>query len=459
MKGRVCVIGGGNAALCAALAAADGGAQVTLIERAPSAFRGGNTRHTRNIRTSHVHADAQVTGPYLEEEFLADLISVTGQDGNLDLARLAIRESQSLPRWMEEHGVSWQAPLSGTLHLSRTNRFFLGGGKALVNAYYETAERSGVEIRYATKAVDLVLVGSRCEGVVLEDARGRSTLGVDAVVVASGGFEANREWLREYWGPRADNFIVRGTPFNDGLMLRVLLDRGAMQIGNPRGVHAIAVDARSPQYDGGIVTRLDSIPFGIVVNRLAERFYDEGEDLWPKRYAIWGGLIADQPDQVAFSIFDARTAGRFIPGIYRPMVADDIRSLAEMLGLDPDRLQRTVDDFNRHAPDRDDFDLSRLDGVSTTGLTPPKSNWAQRIDSPPFSAFPLRTGVTFTYLGVAVHEAARVLVDGGASFENVYAAGEIMAGNILTRGYLAGFGLTIGSVFGRVAGREAAANA
>ena len=318
---RVIVVGGGNAALCAALSARDAGAAVTLLEGAPRDFRGGNTRHTRNIRTIHHHADRFVTGQYTEAELLEDLGSVTGPEMNVEMARLVVRESESLPPWMEAHGIHWQPPLQGTLHLARTNRFFLGGGKALVNAYYARAEDAGVRIRYQSPVVDFVLDGDRCSAVVIDGPAGRELMQADAVVVASGGFEANLDWLAEYWGPRAHNYIIRGTPFNTGIPLRRLLDLGARRVGDPLGFHAIAVDARAPQFDGGIVTRLDSIPLGIAVNRDAQRFYDEGEDLWPKRYAIWGRLIADQPDQIAYSIFDSTMAQGFIPGIYRPLSA------------------------------------------------------------------------------------------------------------------------------------------
>jgi tricarballylate dehydrogenase len=217
----------------------------------------------------------------------------------------------------------------------------------------------------------------------------------------------------------------------------------------------VAIDARAPRFDGGIVTRLDCIPFGIVVDRAGKRFYDEGEDLWPKRYATWGRLIALQPGQLAYSIFDAKTEGRFIPAVYPPLRAGSIEELAGLLELDPGRLARTVAEYNaavrpgEYAPDR-------LDSCATAGLDPPKSHWALPIDTPPYLGYPLRPGITFTYLGVAVDRRARVLREDGEPFENVYAAGEVMAGNILRQGYLGGIGLTIGTVFGRLAGQGAA---
>jgi tricarballylate dehydrogenase len=455
----VIVIGGGNAGLCAALSARRHARRVLLLERAPRHMRGGNTRHTRNVRCAHAPGDPYLHGEYTEHEFLDDLLRVGGGQLNRALARYVIEESRSLPAWMTEHGVHWQQPLAGTLQLGRTNRFFLGGGKALVNAYHETASRLGITVRYDACVDDLVMQHGAFQGAVVHGAGAPEMIPGRAAVVASGGFEANLTWLKRYWGEAADNFIVRGTPYNDGKMLAALLANGARQVGDPRGFHAIAVDARAPKYDGGIATRLDAIPFGIVVNRLAQRFYDEGEDLWPKRYAIWGRLIAEQPGQIAYGIVDADAITRFLPPMYKPLQAGSVEALARTIDLDPARLVRTVEAFNRAASGNVATRFDSLDGVATRELVPPKSNWARPLDHPPFYALPLRPGITFTYLGVAVDETARVLDGDGRPFANVYAAGEIMSGNILSSGYLGGFGLTIGSVFGRLAGREAAAHA
>jgi len=458
-KYDVIVIGGGNAALCAALSARDAAARVLVLERAPEHMRGGNTRHTRNLRCSHAAADEYFSGPYSEQEHLQDLIGVTGGPANLDLARLAVRESSKLPAWMSAHGAHWQQPLAGTLHLGRTNRWFLGGGKALLNAYYQTAARNGIDVRYNALVEDLVIENNRFEAVRLKTENGEEMISGRAAVVAAGGYEANLEWLQRHWGAAADNFIIRGTPYNDGTMLAALLKHGAQPIGDPKGFHAIAVDARAPKFDGGIVTRLDATPFGIVVNRQGLRFYDEGEDLWPKRYAIWGSLIATQPGQIAFCIVDAKTIGKFLPPMFKPYQADSPAALAPLLGLDPGTFVNTVTQYNRAAAENTEMRIERLDGACTRGISPPKSNWAIPIDRPPFYGLPLRPGITFTYMGVAVDECTRVLDQGGRPFPNVYAAGEIMSGNILTRGYLAGFGMTIGSVFGELAGRQAAAHA
>lgn len=456
----VIVVGGGNAALCAAMSARHLVPRVLVLERAPEHMRGGNTRHTRNVRCAHPTADKYCSGAYSEEEFFEDLCAVTGGPANPGLARYVIRQSTNLYEWMSTHGASWQPPLAGTLHLGRTNRWFLGGGKALLNGYYRTAHHMGIAIRYNAIVDDLLIENGRFEGVAVKgEGPAREVVRGKAVVVATGGYEANLEWLKRHWGDAADNFVVRGTPYNDGMMLAALLAKGAKPIGDPKGFHAIALDARAPKYDGGIVTRLDSIPFGIVVNRDARRFYDEGEEVWPKRYAIWGGLVAQQPGQIAYSIVDSQTIRKFMAPAFKPYQSPTIDGLARALGLDPKVLTDTVAEFNRATAGNGPLRMEGLDGNSTRVITPKKSNWALPLDHPPFYGFPLRPGVTFTYMGVTIDDTARILEQNGRPMENVYAAGEITSGNILTKGYLAGFGLTIGSALGELAGRSAATSA
>ncbi len=454
----VLVVGGGNAALCAAIAAREEGASVLLLEHAPRDFRGGNSRHTRNFRTMHDAPTATLTEAYREDEYWDDLKRVTGGKTDEALAHLTIRESAHTMPWMETHGVRFQPSLSGPLSLSRTNAFFLGGGKALVNAFYRTAERLGVDILYDTEVVALHLKSGVVNEVEAKRSGAPVTVRAKAVVVASGGFQANIEWLKQYWGPAAENFLIRGTPYAQGRVLRNLLDQDVMPVGDPTQCHAVAIDARAPKYDGGIVTRLDCLPFGVVVNRAARRFYDEGEDLWPKRYAIWGRLVAQQPGQIAYCIVDAKMLNLFIPSMFPAVEERAIGDLAVKLGLDPGALNATVSDFNA-AVRPGTFNGKTLDDCRTEDLAPPKTHWAQRLDTPPFSAYPLRPGITFTYLGVKVDLQARVALKSGNPATNLFAAGEIMAGNILGQGYLAGIGMTIGAVFGRIAGREAAHHA
>ena len=454
----VIVIGGGNAALCAALSAREAGAGVLLLEAAPRAWRGGNSQHTRNLRCMHDAPQDVLTESYPEEEYWQDLKKVTGGLTDEKLARIAIRDSAHCREWMRRHGVHFQPSLSGTLQLSRTNAFFLGGGKALLNAYYRSAERLGVQIRYEAPVDSLELEHGRFVAVRV----GGERIEARACVIASGGFESNREWLREAWGQVdgawvADNFLIRGTRFNLGVLLEFLIGAGADAVGDPTQSHCVAIDARAPLYDGGICTRVDSVSLGIVVNKDAARFYDEGEDFWPKRYAIWGRLVAQQPGQIAYSLIDAKAIGRFMPPVFAGERAHTFPELARKLGLDAAALARTVGAYNA-ACRPGTFDHTALDDCATAGIAPAKSHWARPIDTPPYYAYPLRPGITFTYLGVKVDEHAAVQFGGQAS-PNLYAAGEIMAGNILGKGYTAGVGMTIGTAFGRIAGTRAAAAA
>jgi tricarballylate dehydrogenase len=455
----VLVAGGGNAALCAAITARQAGASVLLVESAPKAFRGGNSRHTRNLRAMHEGPNGVLTDAYSEDEYWDDLLRVTGGQTDEALARMTIRASSGVFGWMQACGVRFQPSLTGTLNLGRTNAFFLGGGKALVNAYYLTAERLGVEILYDSEVVAINMEDGFARSVDIRYKGFPETVHAKCVVASSGGFQANMDWMRQNWGDAVDNFVIRGTPYNQGKVLKSLLSQGVGQIGDPTQCHAVALDARAPKFDGGITTRLDSVPYSIVVNKNGDRFYDEGEDVWPKRYAIWGRLIAQQPDQIAYSICDSKAFPLFMPSVFPAIKADSIEELAVKMKLDPGKIRQTVDGYNAAIPAGQNFDNLKLDGNHTTGLTPNKTNWARSIDKGPFYGYPLRPGITFTYLGVRVNEKAQVLMDNGQPAGNLFASGEIMSGNILGKGYLAGFGMTIGTVFGRLAGQEAARRA
>ncbi len=338
----VLVVGGGNAALCAAVTAREAGASVLLLEHAPRDFRGGNSRHTRNFRGMHASPTKVLTESYLEDEYWDDLLRVTGGQTDENLARMTIRASAHVTPWMEACGVRFQPSLTGTLSLSRTNAFFLGGGKALVNAYFATAERLGIDVLYDTEVRSLSLDDGFVRSVDIICRGFPQTAKARCVVVASGGFQANLDWMRQYWGDAVDNFVIRGTPYAKGQVLKNLLAQGAAPVGDATQFHAVALDARAPKFDGGIVTRLDSVPYSIVVNRHGVRFYDEGEDVWPKRYAIWGRLIAQQPDQIAYSICDAPAFSLFMPSVFPAIRADSIGELAQRLGLDPGTVQDTV---------------------------------------------------------------------------------------------------------------------
>ncbi|MGF1594271.1 MAG: FAD-dependent tricarballylate dehydrogenase TcuA [Kiloniellaceae bacterium] len=454
----VLVIGGGNAGLSAAIMAAEAGCRVCILEGAPRFYRGGNSRHTRNLRAMHEAPTPVLTEAYDEEEYYEDLLRVTKGRTTEALARLAIRGSRDSVDWLRARGVRFQKALSGTLHLGRTNAFFLGGGRALVNALFRHAESLGVVVHYDAEVERVLLEDGFCRGVTARLADGRRDFTARSVVFAAGGFQANIPWLKESWGDAADNFLIRGTPYNRGAVLKQLLDQGVAQVGDPQQCHAVAIDGRAPKYDGGICTRVDCVSLGIVVNAKAERFYDEGEDFWPKRYAIWGRLVAAQPDQVGHVLIDHKAIGLFMPPVFPAVKADSIEELAGRIGLDAAALARTVAGYNAAVRDGS-FDHTELDDCHTEGLAPPKTHWARRLDTPPYYAYTLRPGITFTYLGVAVDARARVLMADGRPSANMFAAGEIMAGNVLGEGYLAGIGMTIGGVFGRIAGEEAAHHA
>jgi len=457
MNTDVLVIGGGNAALCAALMAAEAGARVTLLEAAPRAWRGGNSAHTRNLRCMHDAPQDVLVEAYSEEEYWQDLLKVTGGLTDEKLARLVIRASSACRPWMRRHGVHFQPSLSGALHTARTNAFFMGGGKALVNAYYRSAERLGVQVRYEAPVDRIEIEDGRFVAAWIRDER----LTAASCVLAAGGFESNREWLREAWGRNArgewpaDNFLIRGTRYNQGTLLRHLLDdHGADRIGDPTQAHMVAIDARAPLYDGGICTRIDCVSLGVVVNREARRFYDEGEDFWPKRYAIWGRLVAQQPGQIAWSVIDAKAVGRFMPPVFPGTKADSLPELARQLGLDEAAFMQTLDDYNA-ACRVGTFDHTALDNCHTEGLVPAKTHWARPIDTAPFYGYALKPGVTFTYLGLKTDDSAAVRFAGRRS-PNLFVAGEMMAGNVLGKGYTAGVGMSIGTAFGRIAGTQAA---
>lgn len=456
MTPDVLIIGGGNAALCAALMAREAGASVMLLEAAPREWRGGNSAHTRNLRCMHDAPQDVLVDAYPEEEFWQDLLKVTGGKTSEALARLVIRASANCRPWMVRHGVRFQPSLSGALHTARTNAFFMGGGKALVNAYFRSAERLGVRVRYGAPVDRIEMDGDRFVAAYVNGER----IEARSCVLAAGGFESNRDWLREAWGQNArgewpsDNFLIRGTRFNQGVLLRQLLDLGADAIGDPTQAHMVAIDARAPLYDGGICTRIDCVSLGVVVNREARRFHDEGEDFWPKRYAIWGRLVAQQPGQVGYSIIDAKAIGRFMPPVFDGVVAQSLPELAQKLGLDEATFMQTLNHYNA-ACRVGTFDHTALDDCHTEGVTPAKTHWARPIDTAPFYGYMLKPGITFTYLGLKTDHTAAVRFGGRAS-PNLFVAGEMMAGNVLGQGYTAGVGMSIGTAFGRIAGVEAA---
>lgn len=454
----VLILGAGNAAMSAALTARRMGASVLMIESANKDLRGGNSRHVRNIRYTHKAATDFVTGGYEADEYMADLMRVTDGNTNEELARFMIDACEDAVDWMLDQGIKFQPPLSGTLGLARTNAFFLGGGKAMMNSYFKACEKLGIDIVFEAEVETLEVADGRFEAAMVRHAGELHRVEARTVVLASGGFEANIEWLKEGWGEIADNFLVRGSPMNTGKVLRSMLDNGAKPIGAVDQCHAVAIDGRAPKFDGGIATRVDCVIFSVVVNKLGQRFYDEGEDIWPKRYAIWGRLVAKQPDQVAYAIIDQKSVGLFMPTVYSAIKADTLADLAAQLGVDAAEMEKTIADYNA-AVQPGEFNPTEPDGCTTKGLEPAKTNWARKIDTPPYYGYPVKMGITFTYLGVEVNKRAQVIMKDDKPATNIWAAGEIMAGNILGQGYAGGTGMAIGTVFGRIAGEEAARHA
>ena len=452
----VIVVGAGNAALCSAITASQKGKNVLVLEKAPENQRGGNSKFTRNFRIAHGEGWNGFKQEYSRDEFLTDIKKVTRGESNSELTGYVVDHSSEAVDWASSHGVRWQKALKSTLHLDRTNLFILGGGKALLNTYFQyLGKYDNCRIVYDSELVRLNVENNTFQSLTARIQGHEVEIKGDSVILGSGGFESNLNILREAWGDAIDNFIIRGTSHNTGTPMMEMIRHGAASVGEKNDGHMVGVDARSPKYDGGIVTRVDSVIFSIVVNKFARRFFDEGYDIWPKRYAISGKLIAQQPDQIAFSIFDRKSWGLFMPPLYPPIVENSLEDLADKLGLKPDELRKTVSEYNAACPEISHFDFSNPDGNGTKNIDPAKSNWARRIDEPPFYAYPLRPGLTFTYFGLKVDNHSRVIDQAGKPFNNIWAAGEIMAGNILNGGYLGGLGMTIGTLFGIKAGEEA----
>ncbi len=392
----ILVVGGGIAALCAAIAARRAGASVTLAEAAPRTLRGGNTRHSRNLRIRHAEPTPEMPGRYDAEDFLADLKKAAGDDGDPTLSRLLVERSAELPAWLAAQGVIFQ-----TRHIphSRRTAFYLGGGTAALNALYATAERLGVDILYDHAIAAFPL----------------SAPPAPAVVLCCGGHQADL----------SHGFVNRGTPFATGTHIHSLLAQGVRAVGRADTGHLVAVDARAREHDGGIVTRLDGMAAGMVVDRDGRRFQEEAAVTGQTRYSAWGQLIAGLPDKRATLVLDADGIAQTPLMIFPPLTAPSLAALADMIAVD----------------------AATLEGSAAA---------CRRVRRPPFFAYPIRPGMSFSSLGVAVDDRARVRMASGHARPGLFAAGVIMAANVLGTGYAAGCGMTIGAVFGRIAGEEAA---
>jgi tricarballylate dehydrogenase len=483
----VIVVGAGNAALAAAVSAREQGARrVAVLEKAPEELRGGNTHYSgglfrfayadaEELRPLVPDAERQVRGffqdvePYPRESFRRDLMRVTEGRADPELADILIDRSYDTVRWMAKQGLPLEPAVSlSAVRVGDRIKWSPGAvirarheGVGLSKTWFEIAQRWEVEILYNTCAVRLLQDGrGRVTGVTVRDADGFRDVTGRAVIVGCGGFEANPEWRARYLGRPWDHAKVRGTRYNTGDGLRMALELGALPHGQWTGCHSTPIDAAAPPHGDRKLTdktnRL-SYPYGVLVNANGRRFFDEGEDFQFYTYAKLGGIILNQPGGVAYQIFDAKATplleGRYKTG--KPMVADSLEALVDQLPVDRRACAETLGGYNA-AVGAAAFDPTARDGLATTGLALPKSNWAQRLDRPPFSAYPVTGGITFTFGGVRINERAQILSTSWAPIPGLFACGE-MVGGLFHTNYPGGTGLMSGAVFGRLAGAQAAA--
>ncbi|MGI9324778.1 MAG: FAD-dependent tricarballylate dehydrogenase TcuA [Pseudomonadales bacterium] len=483
----VVVVGAGNAALCAAISAAQQGATVTVLERASAAESGGNSRFTAGaMRTVYGGVEDLLTlmpdltptelantdfGRYPKEQFYADLGRVTQYRCDPELAETLIENSLPTLQWMQQLGVRF-LPLYGRQSFSVDGqvRFWggltveaWGGGHGLVESLTQSAQSLGVEVLYNARAKQLSRNpdGSLC--VAVEHHGSSLSLSADAAVLACGGFESNAAWRARYLGSGWDLAKVRGTRFNTGDGLHMAINLGAAVRGHWSGCHAVQWDANAPEYGDlavGDGFQKHSYPFGILVNRDGKRFLDEGADFRNYTYARYGAEVLQQPGQVAWQIFDAQ-ADILLRDEYRIRQVSKVSaaSLSELAtkidGMNETQLLATIGEFNAAIDDDIHFDPTRKDGRCTTGISPPKSNWARAISQGPFTAYQVTCGITFTFGGLHVDANAHVLDQSGMPIPGLYAAGEIVGG-LFYFNYPGGTGLTSGAVFGKRAGLHAA---
>jgi tricarballylate dehydrogenase len=483
----VLVVGSGNAALCAALAARASGASVRILESAPRSQRGGNSAFTGGAMrfaysglsdlqalmpdlTQEECRDVEF-GSYSEADFFDDMARVTESRADPDLVEVLVTGSYDTLRWMVGQGVRFQ-PSFGRQAFKVDGKFRFwgglaveinGGGKGLIDQLSSAAGAADIDIQYETRAIELISGTGGVKGVLARQNGKVGEVFARSVVLACGGFEANREWRARYLGPGWDLAKVRGTRFNLGDGIRMALDIGAGSAGNWSGCHSVAWDMNAPEFGDlavGDGFQKHSYPLGIMVNAMGERFLDEGADFRNFTYAKYGALILAQPRHFAWQIFDSKVAA-LLRGEYRirevtTAKADTIDALANQLeGVNPERFLQTVREFNEAVERSVPFDPNVRDGRSTRGLTPPKSNWATTIADPPFEAYMVTCGITFTFGGLSVDPSARVLDVYGNPIGGLFAAGELVGG-LFYFNYPGGAGLTAGAVFGRAAGEGAA---
>ncbi len=482
----VIIIGAGNAALCAALAAREAGKDVVVLEKAPEPMRGGNTYFTGGaIRFAYKGIEDVVqlvpdlseaelavmeVGSYPEAKYFEDLMRVTEGLSDQEMADALVRRSFPTMQWMYAQGVrfvpSWTHQ---AFKVDGKFRFWgglclqaVGGGKGLSDQLFEIAIERGIDIRYDHTAMRLEQnEAGRVDGVTARTPNGRQTLNAEAVVLACGGFEANPEMRARYLGPGWELAKVRGVRYNTGDGHRMAFEVGAQAFGHYSGCHAVAWDLNAPPFGNRAITDLyqkHSYPFGLIVNHEGKRFVDEGADFRNYTYAKYGKQILFQPERVAYQIFDQKTL-HLLRDEYRieqvtKGEADTIEGLANQLDIDRDGLVRTIAEYNA-ACVPGEYNPTVLDGVHTEGVAPAKSNWALPIDTPPYEAYAVTCGITFTFGGLRINRRAQVMDTTDNPIPGLYAAGEIVGG-LFYHNYAGGAGLMQGSVFGKIAGASAA---
>jgi tricarballylate dehydrogenase len=483
----VVVVGGGNAAMCAALSAREAGARVLVLEKAPEAWRGGNGFFTAGgfrfafksfdeLRgligdLSDQEAAQMEVDPYTEDNFYDDLMRVTEDCADPDLALLLVRESQPTVRWMKERGIRW-IPMFGRQAYKVGGKFrfwgglvleAVGGGPGLIDMEYASAARAGIDVRFETKATRLLTDDrGRVTGVMVRTPAGSETIATRAVVLAAGGFEANPEMRTRYLGPNWELARVRGTPYNTGDGIRMALDIGALPWGHWSGCHSVQWDLNAPWHGDrkvGDNFQKHSYPLGLIVNLRGERFVDEGADFRNYTYVKYGRAVLGQPRRTAFQVFDQKVVD-LLREEYRirevtKAEAATVEELARKLEIDPTGFARTVREFNAAVAKEVPFNPAVKDGKGTRGITPPKSNWAQPLDTPPYVGYAVTTGITFTFGGLKITERGEVIDCEQRPIPGLFAAGELVGG-LFYHNYPGGAGLMAGAVFGRIAGRSAA---
>ncbi len=449
---EVLVLGTGLAGMSAALSAQENGAAVTVIDKAPETSRGGNTRFSGGALrcpTAETPADALVD----------ELDRITKGRANRALARVLYGRAESDVRWLLGLGAPLVSPSveRPDLRGGKMSYHVRGNGYGLVESLYPLLAKRGITRKFETKATDFLTDGSgRVIGVRAKMRSGCVDLLARAVVLATGGFQANTEMRVRYLGREASSLVVRGSKYNTGDGIRMAMAIGGQSTGDWGGFHSAVMDARSEPVEAG-ETNINSYPYTIMVNRNGERFVDEGADFFDVTYVKYGKAIIGQPGSIAYCLFDAKLAERELVYClhreFKPVDASSIARLAQKLGIPGDRLQATVDAYNA-AIQPGEFDSERLDGKGTRGIHPPKSNWALPLDTPPFFAYPVTGGVTFTLGGLKVDERTRVIDTEDRAIPGLYAAGELIGG-LFYDNYPGGASLLRSLVFGRLAGKEA----